>query len=126
MNIQPRLHRIARSLRTTLISLLLTILVISLKPNSAIAADTNGRGAVLFEQHCAACHIHGGNIIRRGRTLRMNALEKRGIASPDAIAVIAREGIGQMSGYEQVLGSGGDVAVADWIWEQAQNAWIQG
>lgn len=126
MNIQPRLHRIARSLRTTLISLLLTILVISLKPNSAIAADTNGRGAVLFEQHCAACHIHGGNIIRRGRTLRMNALEKRGIASPEAIAVIAREGIGQMSGYEQVLGSGGDVAVADWIWEQAQNAWIQG
>ena len=126
MNIQPRLHRIARSLRTTLISLLLSILVISLNPNSALAADTNGRGAVLFEQHCAACHIHGGNIIRRGRTLRMNALEKRGIASPDAIAVIAREGIGQMSGYEQVLGSGGDVAVADWIWEQAQNAWIQG
>ncbi len=126
MNVQPRLHQIARSLRTTLISLLLTILVISLNPNSALAADTNGRGAVLFEQHCAACHIHGGNIIRRGRTLRMNALEKRGIASPDAIAVIAREGIGQMSGYEQVLGSGGDVAVADWIWEQAQNAWIQG
>ena len=126
MNIQPRLHRIARSLRTTLISLLLSILVISLNPNNALAADTNGRGAVLFEQHCAACHIHGGNIIRRGRTLRMNALEKRGIASPDAIAVIAREGIGQMSGYEEVLGSGGDVAVADWIWEQAQNAWIQG
>ena len=126
MNVQPRLHQIARSLRTTLISLLLSILVISLNPNSALAADTNGRGAVLFEQHCAACHIHGGNIIRRGRTLRMNALEKRGIASPDAIAVIAREGIGQMSGYEQVLGSGGDVAVADWIWEQAQNAWIQG
>jgi cytochrome c6 len=25
-----------------------------------------------------------------------------------------------------VLGTGGDVAVADWIWEQAQNAWIQG
>ncbi len=126
MNIQLRIHRIARSLRTTLISLLLTILVISLNPNSALAGDTNGRGAVLFEQHCAACHIHGGNIIRRGRTLRMNALEKRGIASPEAIAVIAREGIGQMSGYEQVLGSGGDVAVADWIWEQAQNAWIQG
>ena len=126
MNTQPRIHGIARSLRTTLISLLLTILIISLNANSALAGDINGRGAVLFEQHCAACHIHGGNIIRRGRTLRMNALEKRGIASPEAIAVISREGIGQMSGYEQVLGSGGDVAVADWIWEQAQKAWIQG
>jgi len=126
LKIQPRIHRIASSLRTTLISVLLTIVVISLNASSALAEDINGRGAALFEQHCAACHIHGGNIIRRGKTLRMNALEKRGIASPEAIAVIAREGIGQMSGYEQVLGSGGDVAVADWIWEQAQNAWIQG
>ena len=126
MKIQPRIHRIASNLRTTLISVLLTIVVISLNASSALAEDINGRGAALFEQHCAACHIHGGNIIRRGKTLRMNALEKRGIASPEAIAVIAREGIGQMSGYEQVLGSGGDVAVADWIWEQAQNAWIQG
>ena len=126
MNIQPRIHPIARSLRTALSSLLLTFLVISLNPNSALAGDTDGRGAVLFEQHCAACHIHGGNIIRRGRTLRMNALQKRGIASPEAIAAIAREGIGQMGGYAQVLGSGGDVAVANWIWEQAQNAWIQG
>ena len=126
MKIQPRIHRIASNLRTTLISVLLTIVVISLNASSALAEDINGRGAALFEQHCAACHIHGGNIVRRGKTLRMNALEKRGIASPEAIAVIAREGIGQMSGYEQVLGSGGDVAVADWIWEQAQNAWIQG
>jgi len=126
LKIQPRIHRIASNLRTTLISVLLTIVVISLNASSALAEDINGRGAALFEQHCAACHIHGGNIIRRGKTLRMNALEKRGIASPEAIAVIAREGIGQMSGYEQVLGSGGDVAVADWIWEQAQNAWIQG
>ena len=126
MNIQPRIHPIARSLRRTLTCLLVAILVISLSPNSAFAADISGRGAVLFEQHCAACHIHGGNIIRRGKTLRMNALKKRGIASPEAIAAIAREGIGQMSGYEQVLGTGGDVAVADWIWEQAQNAWIQG
>jgi len=83
-------------------------------------------GAELFNNHCAACHPHGGNIIRRGRTLKLNALKKRDLDNPEAIARIAREGIGQMSGYADVLGAGGDQLVADWIWEQAQNAWIQG
>ena len=31
-----------------------------------------------------------------------------------------------MSGYGDALGDGGDRIVADWILEQAQNAWIQG
>ena len=83
-------------------------------------------GAALFQQHCAACHINGGNIIRRGKTLKLKALERQAIASVDAIAQIAREGVGQMSGYGDVLGPGGDQLVAEWIWDQAQNAWIQG
>ena len=56
----------------------------------------------------------------------MAALERRGLASVDAIADIAAHGIGQMSGYEDALGPGGEQVVAEWIWEQAQNAWIQG
>ena len=83
-------------------------------------------GAALFEAHCAGCHLNGGNIIRRGRTLKLAALKKSGLDDPDAIARVAREGIGQMSGYGDVLGVGGDELVAAWIWEQAQNAWIQG
>ena len=31
-----------------------------------------------------------------------------------------------MSGYADALGEGNDIVVADWIWAQAQNAWIQG
>ena len=31
-----------------------------------------------------------------------------------------------MSGYGELLGPGGDQIVAEWIWEQAQKAWIQG
>ena len=28
--------------------------------------------------------------------------------------------------FKKVLGEGGDQLVANWIWEQAQNAWVQG
>ena len=56
----------------------------------------------------------------------MKALVRNNIASAKAIALIAREGRGQMSGYGDVLGEGGDLAVTEWVWEQAQNAWTQG
>ena len=94
---------------------------------SARAAELNpADGEALFVQHCAGCHINGGNIIRRGKNLKLATLERRGLDSVDAIARIAREGAGQMSGYGDVLGEGGDRIVATWVLEQAQNAWIQG
>ena len=87
-------------------------------------AETDG--ANLFEAHCAGCHLNGGNIIRRDKTLKLKALERYGIHGPVDIAMIATEGRGQMSGYGDKLGEGGDQLVAGWILEQAQNAWIQG
>ena len=89
-------------------------------------ADASAEGAELFAQHCAGCHLNGGNIIRRGKNLKLATLERRGLNSVEAIARIAREGAGQMSGYGDVLGEGGDRVVATWVLEQAQNAWIQG
>jgi cytochrome c6 len=53
-------------------------------------------------------------------------LKRQGLDSTEAIASIARNGIGRMSGYGNKLGEGGDQLVAGWILEQAQNAWIQG
>jgi cytochrome c6 len=90
-------------------------------PGPALAAGADG--ASLFEAHCAGCHIHGGNIIRRGRTLKLQALERQGITGPTAIATIATEGIGQMGGYGQVLGSGGAEQVGLYVWEQALAGW---
>ena len=84
-------------------------------------AETDG--ANLFEAHCAGCHLNGGNIIRRGKTLKLKALERNGIEGPLEIAMIATEGRGQMSGYGEVLGEEGADAVAEWIWQQAQNDW---
>ena len=93
---------------------------------SALAGETSGEGAVLFGQHCAGCHVNGGNIIRRGKNLKLATLQRQGLDSTEAIASIARNGIGQMSGYGNKLGEGGDQLVAGWILEQAQNAWTQG
>ena len=94
--------------------------------HSVFAGESTEEGAILFVHHCAGCHLNGGNIIRRGKNLKLATLQRQGLDSTDAIANIARNGIGQMSGYSDKLGEDGDQLVAAWILQQAQKAWIQG
>tara|TARA_Y100001968_G_scaffold308470_1_gene327263 strand:- start:306 stop:734 length:429 start_codon:yes stop_codon:yes gene_type:complete len=82
-------------------------------------------GKNLFDNHCSGCHINGTNIIRRSKNLKISSLKKNGIDDPETIAKIASQGIGIMDGYEDQLGKNGDQIVANWIWEQAQKAWVQ-
>ncbi len=96
-----------------------------LTPISCFALDKTS-GESIFLQHCSGCHVNGGNIIRRGKNLKIKALKRNGLDNPEAIAQIARNGIGSMSGYSNVLAEGEDQIVADWVWEQAQKAWVQG
>ena len=98
------------------------VLIIGLINCPIAIAEESGQD--LFISHCAGCHVNGGNIIRRGKTLRLSSLKRNGVDSQEEIAKIAREGIGIMSGYKNVLGEGGDKQVAIWIFEQAQNAWV--
>ncbi len=109
-----------------LLALLILTTVLALSPIKTNALNNNPTGEKLFLEHCSGCHINGGNIVRRNRTLKLPALNRQGLDSPEAIAKVAREGIGSMSGYEEVLGQGGDELVAKWIWNKAQNAWTQG
>lgn len=112
-------HRRRRiDLRAILLAALLVLGSLLLLPGAALAD-----GAELFGQHCAGCHVNGGNIIRRGRTLRLQALERQGLDSSAAIAAIAADGLGQMSGYGAVLGEQGVQQVADFVWQQAQLGW---
>ena len=92
------------------------------KELNAFEADL---GESLFKHKCAGCHINGGNIIRRSKNLKISSLKRNGIDNPEAIAKIARQGVGIMSGYEDELGDNGDQIVANWVWEQAQKAWVQ-
>ncbi len=108
-------------LLTVLPALLMAIVLIGAAP---VRADVAGPdGGDLFANHCAGCHVNGGNIIRRGKTLRLAALERNGIHDAQRIAAIAAGGLGQMSGYGAVLGEGGPEAVATYVWEQAQLDW---
>ena len=109
---------------------LLTVLLLVFWPQPAMglssAAPLPGGpadGAALFQQTCAGCHPHGGNIVRRGRTLRASALRRQGIDAPEAVARIAAEGIGRMSGYGAALGQGGAEVVGAWVWQQALAEW---
>ena len=109
--------------RFFLISFYCIFLYLSLpKAVNAIEADL---GEKLFKHNCSGCHINGGNILRRSKNLKISSLKRNKIDNPEAIAKIAREGIGIMSGYEDGLGANGDQIVANWIWEQAQKAWVQ-
>jgi cytochrome c6 len=103
-----------------LLSLLMLAAVVLPAPAAMAAPEL---GASLFEAHCAGCHLHGGNVIRRGKTLKLAALQRRGLDSAEAIAAIAAEGIGQMGAYGDVLGPGGAEAVAAWVWQQALDGW---
>lgn len=80
-------------------------------------------GGRLFANTCAGCHLNGGNIVRRDRTLKLKALQRRGIDGPEAIARIAARGIGRMDGYAKVLGPDGPEKVGAWVWKQALENW---
>ncbi len=114
-------------INTLLLIVLLTLLVLpfSTLTSEAIALDAN-EGERIYLDHCAGCHINGGNIVRRNKTLRLKDLKRNGLDSPEAIAKIAKEGIGIMSGYEKFLKNEEDKILANWIWEQSQNAWVHG
>lgn len=117
-------HGLTSGWRPLLLVLMGLALVLALVwPPPALGLEATASGAQLFENHCAGCHIHGGNIIRRGQTLRLAALQRNGLADPQAIAAVAAAGRGQMSGYGQVLGPEGVEAVAAWVWDQAQQGW---
>ena len=107
----------------TVLFFLFSVLVINSYKSFAL---DNSQGEILFIQHCSGCHINGGNIIRRNKTLKISALKRNGLDNPESIANVARLGIGSMSGYSKVLGEGEDKIIANWIWEQSQKAWVQG
>ncbi|AFZ24575.1 cytochrome c, mono- and diheme variants family [Cylindrospermum stagnale PCC 7417] len=89
---------------------------------SAKALDTTN-GAQIFGVHCAGCHINGGNIIRRGKNLKKNALKKYGMDSLEAISAIVTNGKSNMSAYKDRLSSQEIADVAAYVLEQAETGW---
>lgn len=90
----------------------------------AVLADGSKHdGSVLFETNCAGCHPKGGNIIKRGKTLKLKPLKKRHLDSVDAIATLVTTGKGLMSAYGETLTPEEIQAVSVYVWDQAQRNW---
>lgn len=79
--------------------------------------------STLFETHCVGCHVNGGNIVRRRKTLKRRALERNGVDSTDAIAQLITNGKGLMSAYRDRLTAEEVDLLAEYVWQQAENNW---
>ena len=80
-------------------------------------------GSALFETNCAGCHPKGGNIIKRGKTLKLKPLTRRHLDSVDAIATFVTNGKGLMSAYGDILTTDEIDVVSAYVWDQAQGNW---
>ncbi|GAB4368492.1 MAG: c-type cytochrome [Elainellaceae cyanobacterium] len=100
----------------------IAILLLNLLPTPAFAANP-ASGAPVFELHCAGCHVNGGNIIRRGKNLKLKTLQRQELDSEAAIAQIVTNGRGIMSAYGDRLTEQEIQDVAAYVLEQANQNW---
>ena len=77
----------------------------------------------LFTIQCAGCHPNGGNVIRRGKNLKLRALKRHDVASVEAITTLITNGKGLMSAYRDRLTPEEIDSLANYVWDQAQNSW---
>jgi cytochrome c6 len=107
-------------MKTTAIALLIMLTFTFCPP--ALAADT-ANGAKIFSVQCAGCHVNGGNIVRRGKTLKKNALKRNGMDSLEAIASLVANGKNNMSAYKDRLTEQQIEDVSAYVLEQAEKDW---
>lgn len=103
----------------------LLILGIGVRPvwAQADSSPNPDRGAVVFAANCAGCHAQGGNIIRRGKSLKQRALQRYHMDDLEAIATIVTQGKMPMSGYADRLSSQEIYDVAAYVLQQAEAGW---
>ncbi len=109
-------------MRKLLTVLLLAFTLLTAFSVPTLAADT-ANGAKIFSVQCAGCHLNGGNIIRRGKNLKLKALKRNGMDNVEAIASIVANGKNNMSAYKDRLTEQEIQAVSAYVLEQAEKDW---
>lgn len=104
-------------------AVVLFMMAISLMGIPPAIAGNLPDGAKLFTVHCAGCHANGGNIIRRGKTLKLKALAKNHRDTQEAIAELITQGKNPMPAYNDRLSVPEIEAVAAYVLEQAEIGW---
>ena len=109
-----------------LLILLLTIAILfvtsSVQPHPVMAADL-ANGAIIFDANCNGCHVKGGNIIRRGKNLKLKTLKKNGLDSVEVIAELISQGKNNMSAYQDRLTFTEIENVAAYVLNRAEANW---
>jgi cytochrome c6 len=80
-------------------------------------------GAKLFEAQCAGCHAGGGNIVRRGKNLKLKTLQKNKLDTLEAIVTLVTQGKGNMSAYADRITPEEIQMVSGYVLSQAQANW---
>jgi cytochrome c6 len=120
--IAPR--NIAPKRRQYLISVILSLwLWLSLTPIAQAAETSLESGSTIFQAECAACHQGGGNIIRRGKNLKLKTLERNHVETVEAIQALVTQGKGNMSAYGDRLTAAEITAVSEYVLAQAAAGW---
>jgi cytochrome c6 len=117
--------KVKKLLATTLLILTLGFVEIALNPPLALAdtATNPAAAAEVFSANCAACHINGGNIIRRGKNLKQKALKKYGMDSIANISNLVTNGKGIMPAYKDRLSEQQIIDVSAYVLSQAETDW---
>lgn len=106
-----------------ILALVLTFILTIFPVDSTSLAVNLNEGANIFEIQCAGCHANGGNIIRRGKSLKKRALKRNGFESVAAISEIVTQGKGNMSAYADRLTAEEINLVSNYVWQQAEQGW---
>ncbi|MBD0269128.1 MAG: c-type cytochrome [Cyanobacteria bacterium Co-bin8] len=117
-------NRFSAAVLRRLIGVLLILLTLLwANPAAALTSSTSAETAQLFELHCAGCHLNGGNIVRRGKTLKQKALKRNGVDSEAAIATLITRGKGIMPAFADRLSEDEIAALSRYVLEQAAVDW---
>lgn len=109
-------------MKKLLVFVLITLALLTTTFSPALAVDT-ANAAKIFNLQCAGCHINGGNIVRRGKTLKQKALKKYGMDSQDAIANLVANGKNNMPAYKERLSELEIQDISAYVLEQADQGW---
>ena len=111
-------------MRRVIIAVAIALLCL-LSPLDALATPgvdlTNG--AAVFKANCAGCHVKGGNIVRRGKNLKLKTLHKRQLDNEAAISSLVTNGKGIMSAYGDKLTAAEIADVSAYVLKRAEEGW---
>ncbi|MDY6783476.1 MAG: c-type cytochrome [Cyanobacteriota bacterium] len=110
-------------MKKILATISLAIALIALTFTSPALADDPAHGQQIFAANCNACHMGGGNVLNGAKTLKLEALEKYGKNSKDAIVTQVTNGKAAMPAFGSRLQPDDIQDVASYVLQQAEAGW---